>query len=112
VLRNEALLPAAGGHHWLGVELAGRNHRDVVGARVVLEAAGGRQTRYAVGGGSYLSSSDRRHLFGLGPATQVGRLTVYWPSGEPRTQHWDGLAVDRYWRLVQGEALARLGGRG
>ena len=43
-------------------------------------------------------------LFGLGQANKVGRLTVAWPSGEPAQQHWDGLAIDRYHRLVQGEA--------
>ena len=61
------------------------------------------RTRFAKGGGSYLSASDPRHVFGLGQAKQTGRLTVTWPSGEPRVQHWDNLAVDRYHRLVQGE---------
>jgi hypothetical protein len=97
VLRNEA--PT--GNHWLGVELVGREHRDVVGARLTLEVAGGRQTRFAQGGGSYLSSGDRRHVFGLGPADRVGRLTVAWPGG--KEEHWEGLAVDRYWRLTEGE---------
>jgi hypothetical protein len=97
LLRNEA----PRGHHWLGVELVGRGHRDVVGAKVVLEAGGRRQTRFSTGGGSYLSSGDRRLLFGLGKAARVDRLTVVWPSG--RTQRFDGrrLAVDRYHRLVE-----------
>jgi hypothetical protein len=88
-------------HHWLGVELVGRDHRDVIGARIVLEAGGRTQTRFAQGGGSYLSSGDRRHLFGLGKAAKIDRLSVVWPSG--KTQRWDGgrLAVDRYHRLVE-----------
>jgi hypothetical protein len=98
VLRNEA---DVGGNHWLGVELAGKDHRDVVGAKVSLEAGGRTQWRFAHGGGSYASSGDRRLVFGLGPAGKTGRLTVRWPSGE--AQHFDGLAVDRYWRLVEGE---------
>ena len=106
VLRNQAPLPAAGGNHWLGVELRGRDNRDVVGAKLVLEGPGGRQTRFAVGGGSYLSSGDPRHRFGLGREAKAGRLTVAWPSGEPRAQHWDGLEADRYWRLVQGKGAA------
>jgi hypothetical protein len=96
LLRNEA----ATGNHWLGVELAGRGHRDVVGARLTLEVGGRRLTRFAQGGGSYLSSGDRRHVFGLGPANRVGRLTVAWPGG--KEEHWDGLAIDRYWRLAEG----------
>jgi hypothetical protein len=93
-------------NHWLGIELAGREHRDIVGARLVLEVGGRRLTRFAKGGGSYLSSGDRRHLIGLGAAGDVGRLTVEWPSGEPRVQPFDGLAVDRYYRVVQGDADA------
>jgi hypothetical protein len=97
LLRNEE----PSGHHWLGVVLVGRDNRDVVGARLVLEAGGQRQTRFAQGGGSYLSSGDRRHLFGLGTATKIDRLTVVWPSG--RIQQWDGakLTADQYHRLVE-----------
>jgi hypothetical protein len=102
LLRNEA--PRA--HRWLGVELVREGRRDVAGAKVILEAGGRRQTRFAKGGGSYLSSGDRRLLFGLGAAEKVDRLTVVWPSG--RSQHWDGarLAVDHYHRLVEGKDAA------
>src|SRR5262245_10199663 len=48
------------GNQWLGVELVGKNHRDIGGARVTLEANGRMLTRFAKGGGSYLSSGDRR----------------------------------------------------
>jgi hypothetical protein len=89
-----------GDNHWLGVELAGRDHADVVGARVILEAGGRRQTRFAKGGGSYASSGDRRHVFGLGPTDRLDRLTVVWPDG--KRQEWTGLALDRYYRLTQG----------
>ena len=100
VLRNEA----KGGNHWLGVELAGQGHRSVVGAKLSLEVDGRRLTRFAVGGGSYLSANDPRHIFGLGPASRVGRLTVEWPWG--KTQQWENLAVDRYWRLTEGKVVA------
>jgi hypothetical protein len=99
ILRNEA---DTAGQHWLGVELKGAGHRDVVGARIILEGDGRKQTRFAKGGGSYLSSSDRRHIFGLGSADGVERLSIVWPSGVE--QHWRGLAVDRYWRLTEGQA--------
>jgi hypothetical protein len=102
VLRGE---PLGAGQHWLGVELLGRDHADVVGAKLVLELGERRLTRFTKGGGSYLSSGDRRVLFGLGLAAAVGRLTVFWPSGEE--QHWDGLGVDHYWGLVQGDAAPR-----
>jgi hypothetical protein len=96
LLRNDPDVPR---HHWLGLELIGRNHRDIAGARVAVEAGGRRLTRFAKGGGSYLSASDRRILIGLGLAERVERVTVHWPWGEE--QRWDGLALDRYWRLVE-----------
>jgi hypothetical protein len=99
LLRNEA--PPAG--HWLGVELVGRQNRDVAGATLTLEVGQRRLTRFAQGGGSYLSANDRRVVFGLGPSEGVGRLTVAWPWG--RSEHWDGLAVDRYCRLEEGSGL-------
>jgi hypothetical protein len=77
----------------------------VVGARIILEAGGRQQTRFAKGGGSYLSSCDRRHVFGLGPARHIDRLRVIWPSG--REQQWQGLACDRYWRLTEGKPSAK-----
>ena len=103
VLRNSI----ENGNHWLGVELSGRPYRDAVGARLTLEVGGRRLVREVKGGGSYLSSSDRRIVFGLGASAAAERLTVRWPSG--RTQVWDGkaLAADRYWRLVEGEERPR-----
>jgi hypothetical protein len=103
VLRNVA----DAGNHWLGVQLVGKYHADVVGARVVLEVDGGKQTRFAVGGGSYASACDTRHVFGLGKAGKVGRLTVTWPaSADMHSQTFDGLDIDRYYRITQGKAEA------
>jgi hypothetical protein len=90
------------GRHWLGIELAGAGHADVVGAKLELQSGGRTLTRFAKGGGSYLSSGDRRHVFGLGEAGQPGRLTVTWPGGAK--QHFEGLSADRYYRVMQGQA--------
>jgi hypothetical protein len=40
----------------------------------------------------------------LAKVEKLGRLTVVWPDG--KEQRWDGLAVDRYYRLTQGKATA------
>jgi len=98
ILRNEA---DTGGRQWLGLELARAGHADAVGARVVIEAGGRKQTRFAKGGGSYLSSSDRRFLFGLGSADRVDTVTVFWPGGAE--QHFRGVTPGRYWRLIEGQ---------
>jgi enediyne biosynthesis protein E4 len=99
LLRNEA---GGAPNHWLGVELVAKGRADLAGARLLLEVEGlPRQTRYAKGGGSFASSGDPRHVFGLGKANRAGKLTVRWPSGNE--QSWENLAADRYWRLKEGE---------
>jgi hypothetical protein len=105
VLRNDPRGDGVPHHHWLGLELTGRASRDVAGARVVVEVGGRHLTRFAKGGGSYLSASDRRILVGLGGMDRVGRVTVKWPWGDE--QQWEGLTADRYWRLAEGERDAR-----
>ena len=101
LLRNDPLGTALPTHHWLGLDLAGRDHRDIAGARIVIEAGGRKFTRFAKGGGSYLSASDRRILIGLDTAMTADRVSVHWPWGA--VQIWQGTAIDRYWRLIEGE---------
>src|SRR5262249_5210657 len=96
VLRN--VLPTAD-RHWVGVELVGEGHRDVVGSRVTLESGGRTQTRFAKAGGSYASSPDRRHVFGLGTSAEVTKLAVVWPDGT--RQEWTNVPTDRYHRITQ-----------
>ncbi len=92
-------------NRWLGVQLIGAGHADVVAAKVVLEAGGRKQTRFAKGGGSYASSSDRRLVFGLGKTEKIDRVTVTWPDG--KQQEWTGLGCDHYHVLMQGQKLTR-----
>ncbi len=104
LLRNEAAGTSPA--RWLGVQLVGRDRRDVVGSTVILEEGGGRRlTRFSKGGGSYLSANDPRLLFGLGSSSQVRRVTVKWSWGH--TQSWDNLEADSYWELHEGEAAPR-----
>jgi hypothetical protein len=102
VLRNVA---PADGKHWLGVRLVGAKDRDVVGARVVVASAGGAQTKFAKGGGSYASTNDPRLLFGLGGDAAVTRVMVYWPSG--KAEEFAGLTPGAYWVLPEGGAARR-----
>ncbi len=96
ILRNES----RDDRHWLGLDLVGQNGRDVTGARVIVESHTRTQSRQVKGGGSYLSTSDRRLLFGLDTVDSPVRVTVRWPYGS--TQTWEQLPTDRYWRLVEG----------
>jgi hypothetical protein len=92
---------------WLHLELVGdgiKSNRNAIGARVEVEAGSSRQVRFVVGGGSYLSASDRRLLIGLGSAAKADRVTVLWPSG--RRQEFRDLQGRRGYRLIEGKAEA------
>ncbi|MSQ93775.1 MAG: CRTAC1 family protein [Gemmataceae bacterium] len=104
LLRNEAAQgnPA----RWLGVKLVGKENRDVVGSTLTLKTDTGTLTRFTKGGGSYLSASDQRILFGLGTSAKVGRLSVKW-SWSDTEQHFDNLEAGSYWELREGEPAAK-----
>ncbi|MHB1560164.1 MAG: CRTAC1 family protein, partial [Isosphaeraceae bacterium] len=89
--------------HWIQLRLEGRrSNRDGVGARVMIRAGGRRQFAERFGGGSYLSASDARLGFGLGPATRVDSMEVRWPSGQ--VDAFRDLEVDRVYHVREGEA--------
>ena len=78
VLRNDT--PTE--NRWIRLKLVGtRNNRDAIGARVAVEVPGRTIYRQRKGGCSLQSAHDPRLLIGLGPAHEVARLTVRWPSG-------------------------------
>ena len=91
-------------HHWLEMQLVGKAPRDAVGAVVYLTANGMRQREDVLSGGSYLSSNDQRPHFGLGQATTVDKLEVYWPDGSVEDFAVPG--VDRILTLTEGTGTA------
>ncbi len=98
LLRNQTPSPG----HFLTLSLEGTaTNRDGVGARVEVTAGGRTQVATRFGGGSYLSASDPRLHFGLGPASKVDRVDVAWPSG--RKDRFEGLAADKGYRLREGD---------
>jgi enediyne biosynthesis protein E4 len=70
-------------NHWLVVQTEGtRSNRDGIGTVVHATTADGtRQMGLVSAAGSYLSSSDKRVHFGLGPNDSVKELDLDWPSG-------------------------------
>ncbi len=94
---------AAPQNNWLGVELRGKDRRDLVGTRLTLEVGDRRLVRYIKGGTSYLSAHDPRVVFGLGDAKQVGKLRIEWSwqTGEQSVREWDGLEVNKYHKLEE-----------
>jgi hypothetical protein len=69
-------------NHWLILKLTGhKSNRDAIGAEVKVVTARGAQMATVTTAGSYLSSSDKRVHFGLGPETNVKAVEIRWPSG-------------------------------
>jgi tetratricopeptide (TPR) repeat protein len=90
------------GGHWLTLRLEGReSNRDGVGAKVAVIAGGRRHVGLRLGGGSYLSASDPRLHFGLGPAQRVQAVEVTWPSG--RVGRYLNLRSDAAFLLREGD---------
>ena len=101
ILRNSG----DNGGHWLLVKLAGtRSNRDAVGARVTVSAGGRSAMEEVHGSGSYLSYSDVRLHFGVGPETRVDALQVDWPSG--RRDRIGPLDADQFVTIEEGSGVA------
>ena len=98
LMRNDG----AGGH-WVRLRLEGRDsNRAGIGARVDVASGGQVQTDEVRSGASFLSQSDLRLHFGLGTATRIERVVVYWPSG--RVEEYADLGVNQEHLLVEGAA--------
>jgi len=88
---------------WIGFELQGtKSNRDAIGAKIVVTIGDRRIVRWIVGGSSYLSSSDKRVLVGLGhtPKSSTVDVEIRWPNGTG--QKVANLPVNRYHRIIEG----------
>jgi enediyne biosynthesis protein E4 len=77
LLRNET----ADMGHWLEFKLIGtKSNRDGLGALITLDAGNLKLLEQCTTSGSYMSASDKRVHFGLGPATIANNISIRWPS--------------------------------
>jgi hypothetical protein len=97
-----SLLKNYGEHgNWILLKLEGtKSNRDAIGARVTLRVGNHQQTQEVRSGGSYVSQSDFRLHFGLGPASKVDLVEIRWPSG--LVQRLENVAVNRIVRIREG----------
>jgi enediyne biosynthesis protein E4 len=82
-----------------------KSNRDAIGARVTARAGERKWFRSIDGGGSYISASDLKVHFGLGPASRVDLLEVRWPSGRVETR--SNLAAGSIIRWKEDENLPK-----
>ncbi len=93
------------GNHWVEVRLGqASGNTAALGARVTVRDGQGITRIREVDGGSatWGTQGPRTQHVGLGGAGGPVRVSVRWPDGM-RTDY-EGLAVDRVWRIVRGSA--------
>ena len=108
---NALFLNPGGGGHYLKLRLIGlESNRLGVGARirVVVEGPDGtREIHRAVGSvSSFGGSSIQRQEIGLGDATRIAELSVWWPASGIRTTYRE-LPLDSLLELTEGAAETR-----
>jgi len=109
--------------HWLTVELVGVvSNRSAIGARIrvaVLEEGQSRSIYKYVNSGGTFGANPLRQTIGLGKATRIERLEVWWPTSG-QTQVFEEVALDNFVKIVEGRddliflplQSYKLGGRG
>ena len=100
-------------NHWLAVKLTGvESNRSAIGARIRARFNDGTTreiVRWVNSGGSF-GCNPFTSTLGLGRATSVRSLEVYWPTSDT-TQQWTDLEVDRTVEITEGRPeLAVRGG--
>lgn len=87
---------------WIGIHLVGvKSNRDAIGAKLTLRLADRKLVRWVTGGSSYLSSHDKRILFGLGnlPVSHPVDVEILWPNGGAQVA--TSLEINRYHQIIE-----------
>jgi enediyne biosynthesis protein E4 len=88
-------------NRWVRLKLVGtRSNRDAVGARIEVVVGDRTIHRQRKGGCSMESAHDPRVLIGLGPVSEVAKLTIHWPAGGPDTV-LEHLKVNQTYEVVE-----------
>ncbi len=97
LLRNNV----AQDHPWIGFELQGtKSNRDAIGAKITVDAGGRKLVRWITGGGSYLSSHDKRIVVGIPDSNpNIVDAEIKWPSGT--VQRLSNLRLKQYHHVME-----------
>ena len=92
-----------GNHRVLFKLLGTKSNRLAIGARVTVRAGNMTQLSEVKAGSSYISQSDLRQHFGLGPNARMDEVTVRWPNGDIETLH--DVPADFIYTIVEDEGI-------
>ena len=85
-------------NNWIGFELKGKLiNSSAIGAVIILEAGKLKQRKEVLSGGSYLSQSDFRLVFGLKDFGKTAKATIIWPDGKKSFQEFTQL--NKYYKI-------------
>ncbi len=94
------------GNHWIKVWLVGvESNRPGIGARIRCDIREGEEHRSVykhVNSGGTFGANPFMQMIGLGKATQVEVLEVYWPTSD-QLQTFHDVAVDQSIRITEGQ---------
>jgi len=93
-------------NHWVAIETKGtQSNRDGLGAKLRVKAGSRILVDEVRSGSSYISNSDRRVHFGLGPVDKVDWIEIRWPSG--LTEVFENPKADIILKLTEGSGKPR-----
>jgi hypothetical protein len=107
--RSALFLNPGHGNHWLTLKLEGvRSNKAAIGARikVIVETPDGDRSIYKMvsTGGSFGASPFRQEI-GLGQATSIRAVEIFWPA-TGQTQVIKGIAMDRFYKVRENNSAA------
>jgi hypothetical protein len=91
-------------NHWICIRLVGtRSNRSAIGARLRLDIReeGTERSVYKwVNSGGSFGANPLRQQIGVGKATRIERLEIYWPASDT-TQYFKNLEVDQFIQIEE-----------
>jgi hypothetical protein len=92
-------------NHWIAFKTIGtKSNRDGIGSSITVWAGKRQLVDEVRSGSSYVSNSDMRVHFGLGPSTKVDTVEIRWPSG--LVESFPNAAVDQINTVKEGSGTA------
>jgi hypothetical protein len=77
-----------------------KDNRDGLGTKIKITTSEGVQYNEATTAVGYSSSSDKRVHFGLGKATTIDKIELWWPTGVKQTL--TNVRADQVLTIVEG----------
>ncbi|MBJ42522.1 MAG: hypothetical protein CMJ80_04405 [Planctomycetaceae bacterium] len=98
------------GNHWISLQLIGtKTNRSAIGAQIrvdVIENGVNRSIFRRVNSGGSFGANPLTQPIGIGKATQIDRLEVYWPTSQ-QTQVFERVPANQRVQIVEGKSTLR-----